>query len=454
MQQPRSTHGSAEPDGVPSPRHAWYALSLLILAYVVAFIDRGILALLIEPIKRDLGLSDVQMSWLLGPAFGIFYVTLGLPIGVLADRTSRRNLLMVGVVLWSMATAACGLARGFAQLFVARVLVGVGEATLSPTALSLISDLFSRADAMRAVTLFAMGQSIGAGLAFLLGGQLVLAVTGASTVDWPIVGTLAPWQLAFVAVGLPGLIVAALLVTIREPTRRGYTGASDGRPGSLLDALGYMRQRAGTFGALMLGNSVVTIIGYSYFWVPSMLSRTWGMSAGDAGIAYGVILAAGGPLGIVLGARLVRHLYARGRADAPFLVFLGSLVAGVLAASLMPLMPSANGMLLVLFPAMVALAMASGTSTAAVVHVAPAEFRAQISAAHLLVISLAGLFLGPTSVAMMTDLVWRDESAVRYSLAVVAVVAGAIGIIALFLGRRPYASAAVEAEQWYRRPRD
>lgn len=450
MQQSGSARGTNEDSGLPSPGHAWYALTLLILAYVVAFIDRGILALLIEPIKRDLGLSDLQMSWLLGPAFGIFYVTLGLPIGMLADRASRRNLLMAGIVLWSLATTACGLARGFAQLFAARVLVGVGEATLSPTALSLISDLFSRANAMRAVTLFAMGQSIGAGLAFLLGGQLVLAVSAASTVAWPVVGVLAPWQLAFVAVGLPGLLVAALMLTIREPVRRGFTGGSDGQPGSLGGALRYMRERPGTFGALMLGNSVVTIIGYSYFWVPSMLTRTWGMSAGVAGVAYGAILAAGGPIGIVLGARLVKHFYAKGRADAPFLVFLGSLFVGVLAASLMPLMPTADAMLAMLFPAMMALAMASGTSTAAVIHVAPAEFRAQISAAHLLVISLAGLFLGPTSVAVLTDLIWRDEAALRYSLAVVAAAVGSIGVAALFMGRRAYAIAANEAERWYR----
>jgi MFS family permease len=449
MQQNEASGGTTPDAQLPSPRYAWYALSLLILAYVVAFIDRGILALLIEPIKHDLGLSDLQMSWLLGPAFGIFYVTLGLPIGVLADRSSRRNLLMAGVVLWSLATAACGLARGFGQLFVARVFVGVGEATLSPAALSLISDLFSRADAMRAVTFFAMGQSIGAGLAFLLGGQLVLAVSAASMVVWPVVGVLAPWQLAFIAVGLPGLLVAALLLTIKEPVRRGYSVESKGQPGTLAAALRYMRARPGVFGALMLGNSVVTIIGYSYFWVPSMLARTWGMSSGNAGIAYGAVLAVGGPIGILLGARLVKHLYAKGRADAPFLVFLGSLAVGVVAASLMPLMPSANGMLAMLFPAMLALAMASGTSTAAVVHVAPAEFRAQISAAHLLVISLSGLFLGPTSVAFLTDLVFRDEAAVRYSLAVVAVSVGSVGMVGLMLGRRAYGAEALAAERWY-----
>lgn len=450
MQQNEPTGEAGGGMEVPSPRHAWYALSLLIVVYVVAFIDRGILALLIEPIKRDLGLSDLQMSWLLGPAFGIFYVTLGLPIGVLADRVHRRNLLMAGVVLWSLATAACGLARSFVQLFVARVFVGVGEATLSPTALSLIADLFTRADAMRAVTLFAMGQSIGAGLAFLLGGQLVIAVSGASAVAWPVVGVLVPWQLAFIAVGLPGVLVAALLLTIREPARRGFSLESRGRPGTLGAALRYMWARPGVFGAMMLGNAVVTVIGYSYFWVPSMLTRTWGMSSGDAGIAYGTVLAAGGPIGILLGARFVKALYAKGRADAPFLVFLGSLAVGVLVATLMPLMPGAKSMIALLFPTMVALAMASGTSTAAVVHVAPAEFRAQISAAHLLVISLAGLFLGPTSVAFLTDLIWRDETAVRYSLAVVAVVTGSLGIVALLMGRRPYAAAAHAAEQWYR----
>lgn len=436
-------------DGYPRPAYAWYVLALLILAYVIAFIDRGILALLIEPIKQDLDLTDVQMSWLLGPAFGIFYITLGVPVGYLADRYSRRNIIMAGIAFWSLATAACGLARDFAQLFAARILVGVGEATLTPSALSLISDYFSRQRAIRAVGLFTMGQSIGAGLAFLLGGQVIALVSQSSTVSWPLLGVLAPWQMTFILVGLPGVLVALLMLTIREPLRRGYQGARPA-PGSLGRALGFLRSRIGTFGSLMIGNSVVTIIGYSYFWIPSMLARTWGLDGATAGIWYGTVLAVFGPLGVISGARLSEVLYRRGHSDAPYRVLTWSLLGGLPFAVAMPLMPSAWLTIVVLSPAMFALAMASATSSAAVVHVAPAEFRAQLSAAHILVISLAGLFLGPTSVAMVTDYVLRDESLIRYSMASVTAVVGGLGLLVLLAGSAAYRRSATDADAWHR----
>ncbi|MCC5867039.1 MAG: MFS transporter [Gammaproteobacteria bacterium] len=436
----------------PRPLYAWYVVALLIVAYIVAFIDRGILALLIEPIKADLGLSDVQMAWLMGPAFGIFYATLGIPIGVLADRSNRRNIIVVGVALWSAATAACGLAANFLHLFVSRIMVGVGEATLSPSAYSMISDYFPRRTALKAIGLYTMGQSIGAGLAFLLGAQVVLWVTQAQGVVWPLVGELEPWQMTFVVVGLPGILLAVVMLTIREPLRRGFmTGGAVGVRKRLpvADTARFVLQRWRTFGAVFLGNSVITTIGYSYFWLPSMFQRTWGLDAATAGLYYGGVLAVFGPLGVITGARVSEVLYRRGRPDAPYLTFLASVLLALPFAILVPLAPGPLVAVALLCPAMFAMAMASASSSAAVVHVAPAEFRAQISALYLLVISLAGLFLGPTSVAMLTDYVFRDEALLRYSLLLVTVVVGSVGLVILLLGRTNYRRSAEEADAWH-----
>lgn len=438
----------------PYPRRAygWYVVALLIVAYVLAFIDRGVLALLIQPIKADLGLTDVQMSWLMGPAFGIFYATLGLPIAVLADRRSRRNIVMVGVALWSLATAACGLARSFVQLFVARMLVGVGEATLSPCAYSMIPDFFPRRAALRAVGLYNIGQSVGAGIAFLLGGQVVMAVSGAAGVQWPLIGVLLPWQMTFIIVGLPGLALAALMLTISEPVRRGFLerGAGSARdPRPVSATMRYLRTHWKAFGAVFVGNSVVTTVGYAYFWLPSVFQRTWGVDPAHAGIYYGSVLATCGPLGIIAGSRLCEFLYQRGRADAPFVVFSFSLVGTLPFAIAMPLAPTPALAIALLVPTMTGFAAASASSSAAIVHIAPAEFRAQISALYLLFISLVGLFLGPPSVAMLTDYAFHDESMVRYSLLIVTVAIGIFGVAAVLLGRAFYNSSAREADTWY-----
>lgn len=440
----------------PFPRRAygWYVVALLILAYIVAFIDRGILALLVRPIKEDLALSDTQMSWLMGPAFGLFYATLGIPIAVMADRRSRRNIIVIGVALWSLATAACGLARNYVSLFLARMMVGVGEGTLSPCAYSIIPDYFPRQAALKAVGLYTMGQSIGAGIAFLLGGQVVLCVSQASGVDWPLVGVLKPWQMTFVVVGLPGALLALLMLTIREPVRRGYLsqqGAAGRQAQPVPATFRFLRGHWKTFGALFLGNSVVTTIGYSYFWLPTVFQRTWGTEAAEAGIYYGAVLAVFGPLGVITGSKLSEWLYQRGRHDAPYTVFMLSVISTLPFAIAVPLAADGRWAVVLLVPTIFGLAVASATSSAAMVHIAPAEFRAQISAIYLLVISLIGLFVGPPSVAMLTDYVFQNEMMIHYSLLTVTIVIGGLGTLVLLYGRKPYLASSWEAEGWHGR---
>ena len=190
---------------------------LLTVAYVFSFVDRYILGLLIEPIKADLGLSDTQIGLLLGPAFAIFYATMGLPLGWLADRKRRTWIVAAGVALWSFATAASGLAKNFLHLFIARMSVGVGEATLSPCAMSLISDSFPKEKRAKPIAFYTMALSLGAGIASLVSAGVLQWAKSVPAIELPIIGVVAPWQFTFIVVGLPGVLLALLMLTLREP---------------------------------------------------------------------------------------------------------------------------------------------------------------------------------------------------------------------------------------------
>ena len=206
-------------------RRAWYAVGVLMLLYVCSFADRQILSLLVAPIKRDFGMSNTQIGLLQGLAFAILYTTLGLPLGWLADRMSRRRIIAFGVFFWSLAATACGMAANATQLFLARVGVGVGEATLSPSAYSLITDYFKPEKLGRAFGIYNMGITIGSGVALIAGGLVVSWVsTAGESFTLPIVGTVRAWQMVFIVTGAPGLLLCLLMFTVPEPPRRGQGG--------------------------------------------------------------------------------------------------------------------------------------------------------------------------------------------------------------------------------------
>jgi len=209
--------------------YEWYVVVICMLAYIFSFVDRQILALMIEPIKHDLQLSDTQFSLLHGLAFSLFYAVMGIPIALLADRYSRPKIIAIGVAFWSLATAACGLSRSFAHMFLARIGVGVGEAALSPATYSMLSDMFPRDKLGRAVGIYSIGSFIGGGMAFLIGGYVINLLKSVDSVVVPWVGAMRPWQVTFFIVGLPGLLVALLiLLTVRDPQRLGLRRSADG----------------------------------------------------------------------------------------------------------------------------------------------------------------------------------------------------------------------------------
>lgn len=430
--------------------YEWYVVGVLMLASMVSFVDRQVITLLVQPIRADLQISDTEISLLMGFAFAIFYVTMGVPIARLSDARSRRVIISIGIFFWSLATAACGLARNFAQLFLARIAVGVGEAALNPAAYSMIADLFPAEKLGRAIAVYATGIFLGAGLAMMAGGAAVRLISGAGPVTLPLGGTLAPWQITFIIVGLPGLLLTAVvLLTVREPARRDVleTESTGGVP--IREVIRFMWTNRGTFGAVFFGYAVGGTAFYGFlFWVPEFIRRTYGWDIADAGIVFGTELAILGSAGALVGGSICDWLTRRGVEDAPLraaTVFFGCAMPVMVIT---PLMPSATLAIPMLGLMAFAVSLQQALSPVALQLITPNQMRAQVIAVFFLVASFTSIALGATSVALLTDYVFRDDGDLRYSLSVVALVAMSLATISLGLGLKPFRASLNRSLAW------
>lgn len=435
----------------PPPSYAWYVVAVLTLANVSAFIDRQILGLLVAPIRRDLGISDTEMGVLYGLAFAAFYTLLGLPIARLADRGSRRLVIGVGIAVWSVMTVWCGAARSYDELLLARFGVGIGEAALAAPAVSLLADYFPASRRATALSVYSLGIYLGAGLANLVGGALIVRLSADALVVWPVVGAIHPWQQVFVLVGAPGLLVALLMVTVREPRRReaGERGPVGAAGHSIREVVAYLRDNRRTFACHNLGYGLLALVNYgTAAWLPTHLIRSYGWSAGRAGITLGTLTATVGVLGIIAGGRVADRMLARGRTDATMRVgiiaALGNLACGVAYT----LAPSAALSVAALVPYNFFASFAFGAAVAAVQQITPNRMRAQASALFVTVTTLVGLGLGPSLVALITDRVFGDDLAVRYSLLVVTLVGLAGAATLLAAGLASYRRSVAYRAAW------
>jgi MFS family permease len=421
----------------PPAHAAWYAVVVLAIAYVFSFIDRQILSLLVAPIRRDLNISDTQMSLLMGISFALFYTLLGFPIGRMADSRSRRNIITCGVLAWSLFTAGCGLTATFVQMFVMRVGVGVGEAALSPPAYSLISDCFPPHRRALALSVYGAGMFVGAGLAMVLGGIIVRYTAAGGIMTLPLIGlSIFPWQLTFLLVGLPGVLVAVLVRSVREPARR-ETKAATVEP--IRAVIGYIKEHRSTFACHHLATALMSFAAYSGgAWIPSFLMRTYGWNASDAGLVYGSVVMLFGSLGILAGGWFCDLLARRGFRDAHFRVGLTVSLLILPVVLLYPLMPTASLAVVLLVPYAFLMSAMFGVAPAALQLVVPNEMRAQVSALYLFVVNIIGLGAGPTAVALLTDRVFRVENMLRYSLLVVGASAYLLAALLWWLGFDPY----------------
>ncbi len=433
----------------PSLRAGWYTVFVLMLAYVSSFIDRQILSLLVGPLKRDLLLSDTQVSLLMGLSFALFYTVLGIPIGRLADRANRRNIIIAGIGVWSLMTAVCGVARTYGQFFLARIGVGVGEATLSPAAYSMLADEFPKEKLATAISVYSAGIYIGSGVAVLIGAALVSMGGDAQTVTLPVVGTIFAWQRLFFFIGLPGLLLSLLLLTVREPVRKNQLKTTTGQVQTLTmgEGLALIRQHQAAFLSVTLGITFISMVAYAAAaWTPTYFVRTFGWKIGQAGFAYGLIVAIFSTLGIILGGRYADWLTRRGQTDGRLRIGLYSAVA-VGVGAVFPLITNASVALGLLTIPCFFVAFPFGASSAAIQVIMPNQVRGLASALYLFIINMIALGLGPTLVALLTDYVFHDEQALRYSLALVMGGGALLAFACYAYGLAPYRRAVATSHQ-------
>jgi len=434
----------------PAPRVAWFVVGSLSLINMVSYIERQIPTLLFAPIKKQFGLSDTQVSLLAGFAFVLFYVGFGLVIGRLADRLNRKRIISIGVVLWSLATMSCGFARSFAQLFVARMMVGVGEATLGPSAASMLSDYFPRGKLARALSVYTGAQYLGAGFALVVGGLAIQIVSKMPPPVLPFVGEIAPWQTTFLAVGLFGSLVLLPFFFVREPRRLGVTGqAAAGHSVPFSELLAFTKLNWRTLTAHFMAFSIVSTLGFgTVAWMPSYFIRVHHWAAHDIGYVYGMMLAFLGAAGVVAGARFAEWLAGFGYKDVYFRAPLITVCLTAIPASLAPLMPTASLALAVLVLSTFLSSFPVALISAALQIITPNQMRGQISAIFGFLASLLGIGLGPVFVAAITDYVFHNEHSVGYAIATANVIITPVVAILLWWGLRPLRESLARSEAW------
>lgn len=402
-------------DNLPYPS-AWRAhgmLAILVVAYVISFIDRQILALMVGPVQASLSLSDFQISLLQGLAFAIFYCGMGLPLGRLADRMNRTRIIAAGIVIWSLATIGCGLSASFGQMFLARLLVGAGEAALFPAGVSLLIDLYPPKRQVRALSIFVMGGVIGAGLAYLVGGA-VIALVSSDGFAGSFLPSLEPWQKIFVIVGLPGIVVGAVLLLFPEPARRNV--AKEGQV-KLSAALSYLWARRRDLGPYFSAGACLSILTFTgQVWFATHLIRNFGMSPAQVGLALGTIQLISGPLGGALGVWLTERFAAQGRPDAH--------IRTVGIATVLSLFTIGAGfgtdlgwVLACWVVAVVGHCSYYGTITGAIQAKLPNQYRAVSAAVLLIVMTITGMAVGTGIVGAISDIFFAgNPRAIGFSL--------------------------------------
>lgn len=425
----------------PGEGYGWYVVFVLCVCGIVAFIDRQIINLLVEDIKVDLAITDVQISLLQGLAFASFYALAALPLGRLADSANRKRLIGIAIVLWTFAAIGCGLADSYGELFVARMFIGIGEAVLTPAGYSMLADYFRPKRVSLPLSVLTGASFFGSGVALLAGGLLIAYLAGLDQVALPIVGVVAPWQAAFIVGALPGFAVAAwFLLTVKEPERRSNPALADAaelREG-FGHALRYIRDNGRLFVSVFFGLSLVAAANFAMgAWMPAFFIRVHDWSASDVGYAYGWLFLICGTGGVVVGGWFANRLHARGYRDANLRTPLLGAICALPFAFAYPLVDSPAVAIALLAPLMFFATVPFGAGTAVLPIISPAQFRAQLVAIYLLIANFVGQAGGPWVVALWTDKIFEDPTSVGYSLLITVTVLLVLGAALLWVGLKP-----------------
>ena len=436
------------------PWYPWAVVIVLTVASTISYIDRSIINLMVGPIRRDLGISDTQMSFLMGPAFAFAYALVTIPMGWLADRYPRKNLIAIGVFAWSIVTALSGLARNYGELMAARMGVGVGEASLGPAAYSMISDFFPQERLALALAVFSSAPFIGVGLANIFGGVLIDYFETFATLNVPVIGEVRSWQATFFIVGLPGALLAIVVFALREPLRGRYGRRIDQADTDVpfSEVLSFMAARWQFFVLQFSSVICLSIMGYAVFaWAPELFQRVFGVSRSVFGLTYGTIAIVFGIAGAYVAGAIVPSLMKRGYSDAVLrvVIFAACLVCPL--AVLYPQLSNTYIAFAILAVVTFVMAMPTGMVTASIQSVTPTEIRAQVISIYLFVVFTAGFTLGPVGIGVLNDFVFKEPMGIKNSMSVLALVTYPAAAIQLLICLRYFRKAIESMDEW--RPR-
>ena len=409
----------------------WGLAILLLFANIMSFVDRMLLTLLVKPIRADLAISDTQISLLHGLAFAVFYAVFGLPLGRIADSVHRPRFMSGGIALWSAMTAACGAATSFVTLFIARIGVAIGEATLSPASISLLSEKFPKHLAARAIGIFQSGIFIGTGLALLAGGTLLGWLEKQNFENLGSLGSIEPWRLVFIIVGLPGILVALLLLFIKD-TKREKANRSSEDITSFRAAFELILKNKALYFGHILTFTAITILAYgSISWMPTVIVRTHEVTSAQAGLKLGIIVLLIGPIGVMASSALLDRFIRKSNPNGLIWTTIFSIILLAIAVPFYSLAPNLSAALFGACLLSFAQSFPYGIASSLLSIVTPANFRGQIIAIYLMISNLIGLTLGPLLVARFTDGFFKNDAMIKYSFALLPILTVPIAFIGI-----------------------
>lgn len=401
-----------------------YVLFVLVLAYLFSFVDRQILAILLPAIKAEFVVGDTVLGFLAGPAFALFYATLGIPIAVLADRGNRRNLIAAALALWSGMTALSGMANSVLQLVLARIAVGVGEAGLSPAAHSIIADLYPPSRRATAMGIFTLGISLGIAIAYFAGGWVAEHLG---------------WRQAFLLVGAPGLVLALLIrLTVREPSRGQSEALEDSLPRPSVAAVARFLMRRRAFVYLTLGAATASFGGYSVgSFFPSFLARSFALSLTDIGIYMGLVLGLLGGVGFAGGGFIADRFSQRAQRTGLLWVAGAMLIAWLFSLAVYQAWNLQSVLVLFLVPAILSNAYLP-VCLAHTQNLVALRMRSVASALMLFVLNIVGLGLGPQATGLLSDALrsTQGDDSMRMALFIVVGASAPIAALCFYLASR------------------
>lgn len=428
--------------GYPPLLEANYTMFILFICYVCSFIDRQIINLLIGPIRETFSITDFQFSLIQGVGFAVCYALAGFPLGRLADSSNRRTLIFFAVLVWSLMTCMAGLASTVMILFIARLGVAIGEAGLSPAAFSMLSDSYNKERLGFAISFYKMAIPVGMGLAMVLSGVLYDYYASLEVLSLPLYGELLPWQMTLFTVGLLGVFLALLVLTIKEPKRieeQSISKNKDFTMPTLGECFNFFVENKLLYLGIIGAAAMLATANYGISsWYAEFLQREYALTPGEAGSSFGSVYLTCGTAGILMGPVFAKYFQKKGYIDAYLRTIKYCVSLAILPAIFATLSSNATTSIILIGIALFLLNSYLGILTAAVQVVTPNRMRGQVSALYLFSTTIIGLALGSSLVAVMTDFIYANEADLNLSIATINAIFLPLALLFIVIGTRPY----------------